>query len=520
MGFPASYGETGFPQNPPKEDAMATGYVLAIDQGTTSTRAAIFNERGQCLGSAAREFRQFYPQPGWVEHDPVEIWRTVAEVVPQALAQARLAPAELAAIGLTNQRETVVLWDRATGQPVAPAIVWQDRRTADFCRARKADELWLFERTGLVLDPYFSATKIRWLLDNDAVLRGRAEAGKLAVGTVDSWLLWNLTGGKVHATDGSNASRTLLLNLQTARWDAELCRFFQVPEALLPAIQPSASRFGVSAALPFLPAGIPITGIAGDQQAALFGQGGFDAGEAKCTYGTGAFFLLHTGAKPIQSQHRLLTSLAAMPDGTLQYVLEGSVFIAGAAVQWLRDGLRLIAQASDSEALAAQSSADEPILFVPGFVGLGAPHWAPDVHGFLFGLTRNTSASDLARAVLEGVALQVVDLIAAADRDTGRPLEVLRVDGGMSGNAWFLQCQANLLGRPVLAALEKEATALGAAFLAGLQVGVWPDLAALRKLTQAGQRFEPRLDDEQRRRKIEQWRRAVQATIAFYREPG
>ena len=498
---------------------MKTGYILAIDQGTTSTRAAIFNERGQCVASAAREFRQSYPQPGWVEHDPLEIWRTVGEVVPLAIAEARIQSSELAAIGLTNQRETVVLWDRASGQPVAPAIVWQDRRTADFCRERRAEEPWLFERTGLVLDPYFSATKIRWLLENDATLKARATAGKLAVGTIDSWLLWNLSGGKAHATDTSNASRTLLVNLQTAQWDAELCRFFGIPEALLPAIQPSVSRFSVTAPLPFLPAGIPIAGIAGDQQAALFGQGGFSAGEAKCTYGTGAFFLLHTGDKPIHSKHRLLTSLAATVDAKPQYVLEGSVFIAGAAIQWLRDGLKVIGQSSDSEALAGQSSPDEPVLLVPGFVGLGAPHWAPDVRGVLFGLTRNTSAADLSRAVLEGVALQVVDLIAATDRDTGQALDVLRVDGGMARNGWFLQCQANLLGRPVLAALEKEATALGAAFLAGLQVGVWPGLDSLRQLTQTGQRFEPRLAPATRDAKIAEWRRAVQTVIQFYARP-
>lgn len=496
---------------------MASGYVLAIDQGTTSTRAVVFNERGQCVAAAACEFRQHYPQPGWVEHDTQEIWRTVTEVVPQAIAQARLAPADLAAIGLTNQRETVVLWDRATGRPVAPAIVWQDRRTADFCRERLDDDAWLFERTGLVLDPYFSATKIRWLLQNDATLKARAEAGRLAVGTIDTWLLWNLTGGKVHATDCSNASRTQLVNLVTANWDAELCRFFEIPEAILPAIKPSVSKFGVTAALPFLPAGIPITGIAGDQQAALFGQGGFRDGDAKCTYGTGAFFLRHTGAKPIRSKHRLLSSLAATIDARPQYVLEGSVFIAGAAVQWLRDGLHLIGSSRDSEAMAAQSSPDEPILLVPGFVGLGAPHWAPDVRGVLFGLTRNTGAADLARAALEGVGLQVVDLIAAADKDTQEPLEELRVDGGMARNAWFLQCQANLLGRPVLAALEKEATALGAAFLAGLQVGVWPDLDSLRKLTQTGQRFEPTLPEDARSRKLALWHRAVQTTIAFYR---
>lgn len=495
------------------------GYVLAIDQGTTSTRAAVFNERGQCLAGVAREFRQSYPQPGWVEHDAVEIWRTVAEVVPLALAQARIAGKDLAAIGVTNQRETVVLWDRATGQPVAPAIVWQDRRTSDFCRERKSEEPWLYQRTGLVLDPYFSATKIRWLLQNDASLKARAEAGKLAVGTIDSWLLWNLTGGAIHATDTSNASRTLLVNLDTATWDPELCRFFEVPEALLPEIRPSANRFGVTSNLPFLPAGIPITGIAGDQQAALFGQGGFAEGDAKCTYGTGAFFLMHAGNKPIHSKHRLLTSLAATVDARPQYVLEGSVFVAGAAVQWLRDGLHLISQSSDTEALAAQSSADEPILLVPGFVGLGAPHWAPDVRGVLFGLTRGTTAADLARAVLEGVALQVVDLIDAADQDMGKPLAELRVDGGMSRNARFLQCQANLLGRPVLAALEKEATALGAAFLAGLNVGVWPDLQALQKLTRSGQRFLSQMEEAERTSKVNRWRRAVQATIAFYAQP-
>jgi glycerol kinase len=478
----------------------------------------VFNDMGQCVASAAREFRQHYPQAGWVEHDPWDIWRTVAEVVPQTLEQARIGPADLSAIGLTNQRETVLLWDRGTGQPVTRAIVWQDRRTADFCRERAKEEPWIFERTGLVLDPYFSATKIRWLLENDASLNERAKAGKLAAGTIDTWLLWNLTGGQVHATDFTNASRTLLFDLHAARWDAELCRFFEIPEAILPHVQPSMSRFGVTAALPFLPSGVPLTGIAGDQQAALFGQGGFRAGDAKCTYGTGAFFLMHTGNTPIHSKHRLLTSLAAMTDATPQYVLEGSVFVAGAAIQWLRDGLHLIGQSSDSEVLAAQSSPNEPILLVPGFVGLGAPHWAPDVRGVLFGLTRNTSPADLARAALEGVALQVVDLIDAADKDTGKPLDALRVDGGMSRNAWFLQCQANLLGRPVQPALEKEATALGAAFLAGLQVGVWPDLDALRKLTQSSQHVLPTMNDDERRRKLAYWRRAVQASIAFYAE--
>ncbi len=495
---------------------MPSAYLLAIDQGTTSTRAAIFNESGQCVGTASREFRQMYPQPGWVEHDPNEILQTLVHVIPAALDQARIGATDLTAIGITNQRETVVLWDRASGQPVAPAIVWQDRRTANFCKERKNDEPWLAERTGLVLDPYFSASKIRWLLQNDPSLRARAEAGKLAVGTIDSWLLWNLTGGQVHATDMSNASRTLLLNLRTVEWDVDLCRFFDVPLALLPTVQPSASRFGVTSATPFLPAGIPILGVAGDQQSALFGQGGFAAGEAKCTYGTGAFFLLHTGETPIQSKHRLLTSLAATIDATPKYVLEGSVFIAGAAVQWLRDGLHVIGQSSEVEALAANSSADEPIVFVPGFVGLGAPHWTPDVRGAIFGLTRNTSVADLARAVLEGVAFQVVDLIDAADRDIGRPLTDLRVDGGMAQNAWFLQRQSDLLGRPVLPALAHEATALGAAFLAGLQAGVWPNLDALRRLTQAGGRFDPTWDAATRTQKQSQWRHAVRTVIAYH----
>jgi glycerol kinase len=499
---------------------MKPVYILALDQGTTSTRAAVFDEQGRCRGTASREFRQNYPRPGWVEHDPVEIWQSIAAVVPPALAQAGIAPQELAALGLTNQRETVVLWERATGAPVAPAIVWQDRRTAAFCRQRQADADWLAARTGLVLDPYFSASKLHWLLTELPGLRGRAEAGELACGTVDSWLLWNLTGGIVHATDYTNASRTLLLDLQRARWDEELCRYFQVPPALLPTLQPSASRFGATAALPFLPAGIPITGVAGDQQAALFGQGGFAPGDAKCTYGTGAFFLMHTGERPIRSRHRLLSSLAAMTDEKPQYVLEGSVFIAGAAVQWLRDGLHLIERSADSEALAARAAEELPLLFVPGFVGLGAPHWIPDARGVLFGLTRDTTAAELARAALEGVALQVVDLVTAADQDAGRPLAALRVDGGMAANAWFLQCQADVLGRPVLPAREKEATALGAAFLAGLQVGVWPDLAALRGLTQTGRAFEPRWDEARRRAKMATWHRAVRSVIQFYAGEG
>ncbi len=495
---------------------MPPSYVLALDQGTTSTRAVVYDAAGRARGSAGRELTQHYPRPGWVEHDAEEIWASVREVVPKALAEAGVEAKALAVVGVTNQRETVVLWERDTGRPVARAVVWQDRRTADFCRERAADEQWLRERTGLVLDPYFSATKLRWLLQQDAQWRARAEAGQLACGTIDTFLLWRLTGGRSHVTDRTNASRTLLLNLRTAAWDEELCRYFEVPPALLPEVRPSAAAFGVTAGLDFLPDGLPIRGVAGDQQAALFGQCAFEPGEAKCTYGTGAFFLQHVGHNPSLSRYRLLTTLAAGGAGPAEYALEGSVFIAGAAVQWLRDGLRLLESAPAIEKLAEQSDPREEVLFVPGFVGLGAPHWVPTARGVLFGLTRGTTAADLGRATLEGVAFQVADLVEAAAADSGAPLRSLRVDGGMARNAWFLQFQADVLGLPVLQSPHSEATALGAAYLAGLQAGVWPDLAALRRLAADARTFTPRMPEEDRKRRLAQWRRAVQAVIAFY----
>jgi glycerol kinase len=491
-------------------------FILSIDQGTTSTRAVVYDAAGRARGSAARELTQHYPQPGWVEHDAEEIWLTVSDVVPRAVVAAGVAANEIAAIGVTNQRETVVVWERASGRPVAHAIVWQDRRTADFCRERRNDQLWIQERTGLVLDPYFSATKLRWLLQKDASLRARADAGELACGTIDAFLLWRLTGGRVHVTDRTNASRTLLLNLAAAAWDDELCRYFDVPRALLPEVRPSAAEFGETLGLEFLPDGVPIRGVAGDQQAALFGQCAFAPGEAKCTYGTGAFFLQHLGTSPTLSRHRLLTTLAASGAGLPQYAIEGSVFVAGAAVQWLRDGLKLFAEAPAIEQLAAKSDPEQPVIFVPGFVGLGAPHWIPEARGVLFGLTRGTTAADVSRATLEGVALQVADLIDAAALDAGTHLHQLRVDGGMARNAWFLQCQADVLGLPVVAATHSEATALGAAYLAGLSAGVWPDLDALRRLDAAARRFEPRLDEATRQRRRGQWQRAVQAVIRFY----
>jgi glycerol kinase len=498
---------------------MPASYLLAIDQGTTSTRAVVYDDAGHARGSAARELTQHYPRPGWVEHDPEEIWQSVAAVVPPALEAAGIEARSLAAIGLTNQRETSVIWERATGRAVARALVWQDRRTTDYCRQRHADEPWLYERTGLVLDPYFSATKFRWLLDQDPSLRPRAEAGQLAAGTVESFLIWRLTGGRVHATDVSNASRTLLLNLHTAAWDEELSRYFGVPLTLLADVRPSAGDFGVTHGLAFLPDGLPIRGAAGDQQAALFGQRGFTAGDAKCTYGTGTFFLLHTGDRPILSRHRLLATLAATVDARPQYALEGSVFVAGAVVQWLRDGLKIIASAPAVEPLAAQSDAGQPVIFVPGLVGLGAPHWVPEARGVLFGLTRGTTQADVARAALEGVAFQVADLVETAAQDAGTPLPILRVDGGMSRNAWFLQRQADILGLPVLQAPHSESTALGAAFLAGLCAGVWPDLDSLRRLPHEGEHFDPQWPEDERRRRLVEWRRAVQAVIAFY-APG
>jgi glycerol kinase len=496
---------------------MPSPYLLAIDQGTTSTRAVVFNSTGQAVGSAAQEFPQYFPQPGWVEHDAEEIWQSVAAVVPKALGAAGIEAHALTAIGVTNQRETTLLWDRADGKPVARALVWQDRRTTDFCLERRGDEPWLREKTGLVLDPYFSATKLRWLLQQDPARRAAAAAARLACGTIDSFLIWRLTGGKVHATDATNASRTLLFELKRAAWDDELCRYFDVPPALLPEVRPSAADFGTTAGLGFLPDGLPITGVAGDQQAALFGQCAFSPGEAKCTYGTGAFFLQHIGDRPVLSRSRLLTTLAASTDGKPLYALEGSVFVAGAAVQWLRDGMKMFEHASQVEALVARSDPTQPIFFVPGFVGMGAPYWVPEARGVIFGLTRGTTAADLARGALEGVAFQVTDLIEAANQDAGQPLAALRVDGGMARNAWFLQCQADLLGLPVLQSPQSESTALGAAFLAGLHAKVWPDLAALRRLAPEARRFEPRLPADERQRRLAQWHRAVQAVIGFYR---
>src|SRR5262245_25160934 len=502
---------------------MPAPVILSIDQGTTSSRSVVYDgSTFAVLGSAQQEIKQHYPRDGWVEHEPEDIWYSVARTVREALAKAGRDPKDVAAVGITNQRETVVVWDRASGRPSHRAIVWQDRRTTDFCREPAADQPALTARTGLVLDPYFSGTKLRWMLENAPGLQPAAEAGKLATGTVDSFLIWRLTGGAVHATDATNASRTLLFNIHEMQWDNELLLYFGVPPSMLPDVRPSAADFGTTKGLDFLPDGIPIRGVAGDQQAALFGQGCFKPGEAKCTYGTGAFFLLHTGDTAVSSKHKLLTTVAAMTDPKPKYALEGAVFIAGAAVQWLRDGLHLFRSSHEVERLAKESNPAEPVLFVPGFVGLGAPHWVPEARGVIFGLTRATTAADLGRAALEGVAFQVADLIDAAEKDMGVPpaagrssVAALKVDGGMSANDWLLQFQSDMLGRSVARAAQAESTALGAAFLAAVGANL-TDEKKLAVLAAAATRFEPKMWPSDRDKKLAAWRKAVQAVVAFY----
>jgi glycerol kinase len=496
---------------------MLAPVILAIDQGTTSSRAVVYNAATFApLGVAQQELEQHYPHDGWVEHEPEDIWYSVARTVREALAKSGRSPQDVAAIGITNQRETVVAWDRASGRPVHRAIVWQDRRTTEFCREHASDQAWLTARTGLVLDPYFSGTKIRWLFERMPLLKVIADRGDLKCGTIDSFLIWRLTGGAVHATDATNASRTLLFNIHTMQWDDELLRYFGIPRAALPEVKPSVAEFGVTKGLDFLPDGVPILGVAGDQQAALFGQGCFSPGEGKCTYGTGAFYLLHTGDTAVASKHKLLTTIAAMTDTKPQYALEGAVFIAGAAVQWLRDGLHLFRSAADVEQLAKESNPAEPVLFVPGFVGLGAPHWVPEARGVIFGLTRATTAADLGRAALEGVAFQVADLIDAAAKDSASESHAaLKVDGGMARNEWFMQFQADSLGRPVARAAQSESTALGAAFLAAVGANV-ADQGKLAALVSVATRFEPKLPAAEREQKLAAWRKAVKAVIGFY----
>jgi glycerol kinase len=489
---------------------MAATHVLALDQGTTSSRAIVFNLLGQVVAVAQEEFTQFFPKPGWVEHDADEIWRTQLAVARTALRRARLKATDVAAIGITNQRETTVIWDRETGEPVHRAIVWQDRRTAGFCDGLKKQgaEAMVRDKTGLVVDAYFSGTKVRWLLDHVPGLRKRARAGKLAFGTIDSWLLWKLTEGRVHATDVTNASRTMLMDLRRCAWDAELLELLGVPEGLLPEIRSSSEVYGETTVLG---GSIPIAGMAGDQHAALFGQRCVAPGMVKNTYGTGCFMLMHTGTERIESKNQLLTTAAWKLGGEpVEYALEGSVFIAGAIVQWLRDGLGLIKKAAEIEALAAQVESSEGVYLVPALTGLGAPHWDAYARGTMVGLTRGTTKAHIARAALEGIAFQVADVLRAMERDAGMKVKELRVDGGASGNGLLMQFQADVLGVPVLRPAITETTALGAAGLAGLAVGLWAGEKELNRVWQAEAKFVPKMREKVRERLMMGWRRAVE----------
>ena len=491
-------------------------YVLALDQGTSSSRSIVFDARGQPVAVAQREFAQHFPQPGWVEHDADEIWRTQLATAQEALARAGLHARELSAIGITNQRETTVLWDRATGEPLHRAIVWQCRRSEPLCaRLREAGHAERIRAlTGLVVDAYFSATKLAWLLEHVPGARARAEAGELAFGTIDSWLLWRLTGGRVHATDASNASRTMLFDIHRGAWSDELLALLDIPRAVLPEVHPSSHAFGDSDAA-LLGAAVPIAGIAGDQQAALFGQGCFEAGLAKNTYGTGCFMLMHTGPQARASRHGLVTTAAAAPPGPPQYALEGSVFIGGAVVQWLRDGLKAIDSSSQVEALAASVPDSGGVVVVPAFTGLGAPYWNAQARGTITGLTRGSTVAHIARAAVESIAFQSAALLQAMQADGGAelPVKELRVDGGACVNDALMQFQADLLGVPVLRPRVTETTALGAAFLAGLATGVWSGTAELAALWQAERRFEPRQPPDWAAGRMQAWAHAVaQAT--------
>ena len=485
-------------------------FVLALDEGTTSCRAVIFDELGQVRGMAQREFTQYFPQPGWVEHDANEIWSNQLAVAEQVLAQAKILASDLAAIGITNQRETTVIWDRQSGQPIAPAIVWQDRRTAEVCERLRRDgaEAIVHARTGLVLDPYFSATKIAWILDHVPHARQRAEAGELAFGTIESWLVWKLTAGRRHVTDVTNASRTLILNIHTRQWDDELLRLFQVPRALLPEVCDCSGVIGESTAS-LLGATVPIAGLAGDQQAALFGQYCVKRGETKTTYGTGCFQLQHTGETAIASQNRLITTIAAAPQGEKAYALEGSVFIGGAVVQWLRDGLGAIHSSAEVEALASSVPDSGGVSFVPAFAGLGAPYWDPHARGMIIGLTRGTTVAHIARAAIESIAHQVADLFDAMRSDSGLTLTEMRVDGGAAQDDLLMQFQADLLGLPLIRPAIAEITARGAASLAGLATGVWKNVSELATLEQIDRHFEPQMSPQIVADHRDRWRRAV-----------
>ncbi len=486
-------------------------YILALDQGTTSSRSIIYNDSLRVIASAQKEFTQHFPQPGWVEHDGMEIWETILSTAREAIAKAGISADEISALGITNQRETVVVWDRKTGVPVHRAIVWQDRRTGEAMNALReaGKEPLVQQRTGLLLDPYFSASKIRWILQEIPDGQARAEAGELAAGTIDSWLIYKLTGGASHVTDVSNASRTMLMNIRKGDWDSELLALFNIPAAILPRIAPSSGSLGVTDAAHF-GVSIPVTSAIGDQQSALFGQLCTKPGLVKCTYGTGCFLLEFTGQDAISSTNRLLTTIAwKIGEGSLQYALEGSVFMGGASIQWLRDGLGIIKSAPEVEELANRVNDSAGVFLVPAFTGLGAPYWDPQARGTILGLTRGTTSAHIARATLEGIAFQVSDLVTAMEKDSGKKITTLRVDGGASASNLLMQTQSDLLGCTVERPANLESTALGAAMLAGLGAGIWPSIEELSKIRSVERRFEPEITAQSRRSRLKIWKRAV-----------
>ncbi len=490
-------------------------YILAIDQGTTSSRAILFDAGLKVKAVAQEEFPQHFPASGWVEHDPGDIWSSVAGTTRSVIEKAKVGVKDIAAIGITNQRETTLVWDRKTGEPIHRAIVWQDRRTSDMCQRLKAEghEPMISERTGLLLDPYFSGTKLAWLLDNVEGARARAEAGELLFGTVDSYLIWKLTGGKVHATDATNAARTLIYNIRKGRWDKDILKILKIPEAMLPEVRDCAADFGTTRADLF-GREIPIYGVAGDQQAATIGQACFAPGMMKSTYGTGCFALLNTGAEPVASKNRLLTTIAYQFDGKPTYALEGSIFIAGAVVQWLRDGLRIIRDAAETKALAEAADPAQHLVLVPAFVGLGAPYWNAECRGAVYGLTRNSGPAEFAKAALESVGYQTRDLLEAMRADWGGAADgVLRVDGGMTASDWAMQFLSDIIGAPVDRPQVLETTALGAAWLAGSRAGVYPDAKGFAKVWALDRRFEPAMSEAIRAEKYDRWQRAVAATL-------
>ncbi|WP_122646438.1 glycerol kinase GlpK [Enterococcus mediterraneensis] len=492
-------------------------FIMAIDQGTTSSRAIIFDKKGQHVGSSQKEFTQYFPQDGWVEHDANEIWNSVQSVIAGAFIESGIKPDQIEGIGITNQRETTIVWEKDTGRPIYHAVVWQSRQSAAIADQLKEDgyEEFFHTKTGLVIDAYFSATKIRWILDHVEGAQERAEKGELLFGTIDTWLVWKLTDGQAHVTDYSNASRTMLFNINELDWDDEILKLLNIPRAMLPKVASNSEVYGYTQGYHFYGSEVPISGMAGDQQAALFGQMAFEPGMVKNTYGTGSFIVMNTGEKPQISKNNLLTTIGYGINGKIYYALEGSIFVAGSSIQWLRDGLQMLEKSSDSEDAARRSTNDDEVYVVPAFVGLGAPYWDQKARGAMFGLTRGTTKEDIIKATLQSIAYQVRDIVDTMQDDTGIKIPVLKVDGGAANNEYLMQFQSDILNVPIQRAENLETTALGAAFLAGLAVGYWKDTDEIREFYEAGKMFEAKMEDEQREKLYNGWKKAVKATQMF-----